>query len=156
MDGEIRSGFTVDKILDYVQYAYDNFEQLHDGKKHYLNDGEVYAHRIGDFVKLGKPGVHKGTGFAFVRNVGTKADIHMDEGIPYRFDNGVPFKQVIERTGNKLHSYIEKYEITKDFVFHTYFHGEQVYILTYEELKRVQEMSTKMTLEMYLQSFYKK
>lgn len=153
MQGEIRSGFSVDKILDYVQYAYDNFDVLHDGQKHYHNDGEIYMCRIGEYLKLGKPGVHKGTGFAFVKHSGKSATVQIDAEIAYKFINGVMYVRKVERDGNKFTSSDVPTELTKDFLFHSYLQGNQAYVLTMDELVRVKEMSTEMCLELYLQSY---
>ena len=152
---ELRSGFAIDKILDYVQYAYDNFDVLHDGQKHYHNDGEIYICRIGDYLKLGKPGVHKGTGFAFVKPSGKSASVQIDANIAYRFINGVLYVRNIEHNGNKIQYSDDPTELTKDYLFHSYLDCKDAYILTMDELVRVKEMSTAMSLELYLQSYIK-
>lgn len=152
-ENELRSGFSIDKMLDYVQYAYDNFDVLHDGQKHYHNDGEIYIHRIGDYLKLGKPGVHKGTGFAFVKPSGTSAIVQIDSAAAYKFTNGVLYVRNIEHKGNKIHYSDDPTELTKDYLFHSYFNCQHAYILTMDELVRVKEMSSKMSLELYLQSY---
>lgn len=155
MQGEIRSGFSVDKILDYVQYAYENFDKLHDGQKHYYND-EIYICRIGDYLKLGVPGVHKGTGFAFVKPSGKSGTVQIDSEISYKFINGVLYARHIERKGNEIHCSDVPTELTKDFLFHSYLNGKQAYVLTMDELVRIKEMSTEMSLELYLQSYLTK
>jgi len=156
MDGEIRSGFEVHKILDYVQYVNDNFDTLNDGKKHYLNNQEIYVCRIGEYLKLGKPGVPKSTGFAFVKKGGRHAQIQIDNEIAYRFINGTLFKRIFERNGKEFNSYDKEFELTKEFVFHSSFEDKQAYILCYEELVRIQKMSKVLNFEIYLQSFIKK
>lgn len=160
LQNELRSGFEVQKILDYVQYVHDNYDVLNDGQIHYLNDKEVFVCRLGEHIKIGKPG-NGGKAFAFVycpkanKNGMYRCDIRVNLASTFRYENGVLHERVMEysKDGKRtIKLYDKEVELTKEFIFHTLLRENNDYILTYEESLRVQEMSKSFGFELHFQT----
>lgn len=160
---DIRSDFEVQKILDYVQCVYDNYDALNDGQVHYLDDDKVFVCRLGEYIKIGKP-KNGGKAFAFVCNPASnyngiyQCDIHVNLKSTFHFKNGVLHERVVEYSDEKrrLQVYYKEVELSKEFIFHTLLNEQNEYILTYEESLLVQEMNKSFGFELHFETMPKR
>lgn len=162
-ENDIHREFGVQKILDYVQYVYDNYDVLNDGQIHYI-DEKVFVCRLGEHLKIGKTKTG-GKAFAFVKNPAlnysgiNRCDIYPRSKNTFHFENGVLYERVMEysnENGRRINIYDKEVELNKEFVFHALLREENEYILTYEESVRVQEMNKSFGFELHFTTMPKK
>lgn len=157
LENDILTEFGVQKILDYVQYVYDNYDALNDGQVHYLDDNKVFVCRLGEHIKIGKPKTG-GNAFAFVLDPRTnyngmyRCDILVNMKSNFHFENGVLYERVLEYSEDNrrlYRSYYKEVELSKELIFHILLREQSDYILTYDESLRIQEMSKSFGFELH-------